>query len=143
MSERAAGTAPLACVAACRGGFARARKDGRLAAVLSEFGYHPYLGGADDDAWRDGDAELVVCDVVCPAEDMPVEVALAAMRGVAVIALVPGAVPVDGLPADLLAGCDATILRYDGVEPHRVLHAWLLAGHSARATSREGTPASV
>jgi hypothetical protein len=107
---------------------ARTRKDARLAAVLSEFGYRTYAGGGDEDEpWLDDETELVVCDVVSPSADLPVEVALASMHGIAVLVLVPHGVPVEGLAADLLAGCNATLLRYEGVEPHRVLHASLLA----------------
>jgi hypothetical protein len=124
----ATAAAPLACVAASRGGVSRARKDTRLAAVLSEFGYRTYVADrGDDDVWLDEEAELVVCDLVCPADDLPVQVALAATRGVPVLVMVPADVEVDGIAGDLLAGCDATFLRYDGVEPHRVLHATLRA----------------
>ena len=126
MSATLTAHAPLACIAATRGGTARWRKDSRLAAVLAEFGYRTCLASGDDDLELDIDAELVVCDLVNPSADLPVQVALAATRGLDVIVLAPAGVPIVGLAADLLARCNTTILRYDGVEPHRVLHARLL-----------------
>jgi hypothetical protein len=65
---------------------------------------------------------------VRPERDVPVELAVAATRGLPVLALVPSAVPVDGLARELLAACRATVLRYSRVEPHRVLHMRLVAG---------------
>ena len=128
MPATATAAAPLACVAASRGGLARARKDMRLAAVLSEFGYRTYVAApGDEDVSLAEEAELVVCDLVRPADDLPVEVALAATRGVEVVVLAPAAVAIDGMAADLLGLCDVTVIRYDGVEPHRALHARLLA----------------
>lgn len=127
MYATATAAAPLACVAATRAGITRARKDARLAAVLSEFGYRTYIAEhGDDDVWLDDQAALVVCDVVCPAADLPVEVALAATRGVEVLVLAPRGVELDGMAGELLDLCDATVVRYDGVEPHRALHARLL-----------------
>jgi hypothetical protein len=126
MSATAVATAPLACIAATRSGAARWRKDARLAAVLAEFGYRTSLMHGEDDLSLDADTELVVCDLVNPRADLPVQVALAATRGLPVIALVPAGVPLDGLAADLLNSSGATVLRYDGVEPHRVLHQRLL-----------------
>jgi hypothetical protein len=127
MNAIATAAAPLACVAASRGGISRARKDARLAAVLSEFGYRTYVApSGDDDVWLDDEAKLVVCDVVCPADDLPVEVALAATRGVEVVVLAPVGVVLDGMAGELLGLCNATVIRYDGVEPHRALHARLL-----------------
>src|SRR5689334_3026987 len=103
----ATAAAPLACVAACRFGTTRARKDGRLAAVLSEFGYSTYVStGGDEEVWLDEETTLVVCDVVRPDEDLPVEVALAAMRGVEVIVLAPEGVVIAGMAAELLRSCD-------------------------------------
>ena len=64
--------------------------------------------------------------MICPADDLPVEVALAATRGVAVVVLAPLGVVLDGMAGELIAQCDATVIRYDGVEPHRALHARLL-----------------
>ena len=126
MSAIASPTAPLACIAATRTGIARWRKDTRLAAVLSEFGYRTCIVHGDDDLSLDDDAELVVCDLVNPSSDLPVQVALAATRGIDVIVLAPEGVTIDGLAGELLARCRTTVLRYDGVEPHRVLHAELL-----------------
>jgi hypothetical protein len=131
---------PLACIASCGRGAARRRKDDRLAAVLGEFGYRCHV--AEPDAGEDAgfpedrlaaleDARLVVCDVVRPAADLPAELAVAATRGIAVVALLPEGVPVDGLAGELLADCGATVVRYAGVEPHRALHARLLARASA------------
>ena len=119
--------APLACVAASAIGTSRARKDARLAAVLAEFGYSTYVAtGGEDEVWLDERARLVVCDLVSPSADRPVEVALAATRGVEVIVLVPHGVAIEGIARELLDACDATVIRYDGVEPHRVLHQRLL-----------------
>ena len=126
MSVIATAHAPLACIAATRSGPARWRKDSRLAAVLAEFGYRTCVVHGDDDLWLDEDAELVVCDLVNPFADLPVQVALAATRGLDVIVLAPAGVPIEGLAAELLGRCRTTVLRYDGVEPHRVLHARLL-----------------
>ncbi len=122
--------APLACIAAARSGTARWRKDARLAAVLAEFGYRTTVAHGDDELWLDEAAKLVVCDLVNPRVDLPVQAALAATRGLDVLVLVPADVPIDGLAGELLADCGATVLRYDGVEPHRVLHARLLVGAS-------------
>jgi hypothetical protein len=95
--------------------------------VLSEFGYRTCTVHGDEEPWLDDDAALVVCDLVNPRVDLPVQVALAATRGIDVIVLAPEGVAIDGLAADLLARCrSATVLRYDGVEPHRVLHARML-----------------
>jgi hypothetical protein len=127
---------PLACIACCGRGAARRRKEDRLAAVLSEFGFRCHVAGAagddgpalDDDrlAALDG-ARLVVCDVVRPAQDLPAELAVAATRGLPVVALVPAGVAVEGLAAELLADCGASVVRYAAVEPHRALHARLVA----------------
>ena len=126
MSAIATDRAPLACIAATRTGAARWRKDHRLAAVLAEFGYRTCVAHGDDALALDEDAELVVCDLINPSADLPVQVALAATRGLQVIVLAPEGVPIEGLAADLLGRCTTTVLRYDGVEPHRVLHARLL-----------------
>ena len=125
MLAAAPSTTPLACVATCTDGPARRRKDARIAAVLSEFGYRAMCVNGEDEVWLAGDASLVVCDLVNPAEDLPIEVALAATRGVQVVVTVPAGVPLEGIAAALLDDCDATVLRYDGVEPHRVLHEQL------------------
>lgn len=123
----ATSAAPLACVAATSDGPSRRRKDARMAAVLAEFGYQTMVVNGEDEVWLAEDAKLVVCDLVNPDADIPIEVALAATRGVQVLVLVPDGVPIGGMAAGLLADCDATVLRYDGVEPHRVLHQRLLA----------------
>jgi hypothetical protein len=125
---------PLACVASTGRGATRRRKDDRLAAVLSEFGWTAHVA-ADDEQTVLGEerlaalaeADLVVCDLVRPGRDVPVELAVAATRGVAVLALVPEGVPLDGLARELLDDCGATVVRYARVEPHRVLHAGLVA----------------
>jgi hypothetical protein len=127
MLATATSAAPLACVAAATDGAARRRKDGRLAAVLAEFGYRTLVVNGEQEAWLAEDAKLVVCDLVNPCADIPIEVALASTRGAQVLVLVPEGVPIDGMAASLLADCGATVMRYDGVEPHRVLHARLLA----------------
>ena len=81
MFATATSAAPLACVAAASDGAARRRKDARLAAVLSEFGYRSMCVNGEDEVWLAADAKLVVCDLVNPADDLPIEVALAATRG--------------------------------------------------------------
>jgi hypothetical protein len=134
---------PLACVVSAGRGAARRRKDDRLAAVLSEFGWRAHVAAIDDDHTALGEerlgalaaCDLVVCDLVRPGSDIPVELAVAATRGVPVLALVPAGVALDGLARELLAQCRATVLRYVRVEPHRVLHAGLLAPHVRAATS--------
>ena len=125
MLATATSAAPLACVATCSDGFTRRRKDARLAAVLEEFGFRTLVVNGEDEVWLAADASLVVCDMVNPDEDVPIEVALAATRGVPVVVLAPEGVPIGGITAGLLGDCDATVLRYDGVEPHRVLHQQL------------------
>jgi hypothetical protein len=133
---------PLACVASTGTGSARRRKDARLAAVLSEFGWRADVVTGDDEYGALGEerlaalaeADLLVCDLVRPGLDVPVELAVAATRGLPVLALVPSAVTLDGLASELLAQCRATVLRYARVEPHRVLHAGLLAPHVRSAT---------
>ena len=127
---------PLACVTSCGRGATRRRKQDRLAAVLSEFGFRSHVapaagdGGAgiDDDRLAAlEDASLIVCDVVRPADDVPADLAVAATRGIPVVALVPDGVVVGGLAGELLADSGATVVRYAGVEPHRALHARLVA----------------
>jgi len=124
---------PLAYVASHRGGGnTRRRRDWRIAAVLGEFGYRAQVGCGDEALGigpemlaRVSKAALVVCDLVRPDRDVPVEVAIAATRGIPVIALVPAAAPLDGCTAQLLEECGAEILRYDRAEPHQVLLAAL------------------
>ena len=126
-------TTPLACVASTGSGSARRRKDERLAAVLSEFGWSAHIAATDEHTALGEDrlsalaaADLLVCDLVRPDRDVPVELAVAATRGIQVLALVPAAARLDGLAQELLDDCRATVLRYARVEPHRVLHAGLL-----------------
>lgn len=125
-------TAPLAYVASLGEGSTRRRRDARLAAVLAEFGYRAIvsepgeeLGIHPDRIDSVSEASVVVCDLVRPDRDIPVEVALAATRGVPVVALVPQGVPVIGTAAAVLDDAGATILRYDRAEPHHILHARL------------------
>lgn len=123
---------PLAYVASHGGSATRRRRDMRIAAVLAEFGYRTHVA-ADGSAPGLGPemlaqvsaASVVVCDLVCPDRDVPVEVAIAATRGVDVLALVPAAAELEGCAAQLLLECGATIVRYDRAEPHQVLHARL------------------
>ena len=129
-----------AYVASLGGNSTRARRDARIAAVLAEFGWatsvaHPgeELGLHPDRLDGVASAALVVCDLVCPDRDLPVEVALAATRGIAVLALIPEGAPVTGCTAQLLADAGATILRYDRTEPHQVLHAYLAELEMARS----------
>lgn len=132
MLATATTAAPLACVATCSDGLSRRRKDSRMAAVLSEFGFRTLLVNGEDEVWLAEDARLVVCDVISPDRDIPIEVALAGTRGVRVVILMPEGVPLSPMASALLEDCGAEILRYDGVEPHRVLHRELLTGRAPR-----------
>ena len=123
---------PLAYVASHGDGSTRRRRDARIAAVLAEFGYRTYLPPAGEELGihadrlaRVAEADLVVCDVVRPDRDIPVEVAIAATRRIPVLALVPSDAPMDGCDAQLILDCSATIVRYSRAEPHQVLHARL------------------
>jgi len=125
---------PLACIAAGGRGPARRRKEDRLAAVLSEFGYRTHVVEAEDGPVLDtarldalADAAVVVCDVIRPDRDLPADLAVAATRGIPVVVLLPEGVPVSGLARELLDDCGARVVRYERVEPHRALHARLLA----------------
>ena len=124
---------PLAWIASVGGGAARRRKDERLAAVLEEFGYRTYVADGAEDPLADGlgDAGIVVCDVVRPDVDLPVELTLAGMRGIPALVLMPQGVEADGLARAVLADADATIVRYFRVEPHRALHERLVAANGA------------
>lgn len=112
----------------------RRRRAGRIAAVLAEFGFRTYLAPAGEELGIHADrlarvteAGLVVCDLVRPDHDIPVEVAIATTRRIPVLALLPADVPLEGSAARLLADCDATLLRYERAEPHQALHRWLAA----------------
>src|SRR3712207_4362559 len=109
---------PLAYVASHGDGATRRRRDMRIAAVLAEFGYRthvapagPALGIGPDMLDLVSRATLVVCDLVRPDCDMPVEVAIAATRRVPVLALVPADVALDGMCAQLLEECGADVVR--------------------------------
>ena len=124
---------PLVCISAGGRGPARRRKEERLAAVLSEFGFRTDVAEDPADFGLDDRrlgavtaASLIVCDVVRPDRDLPADLAIAATRGVPVLVLVPEGVPVEGLARELLDDCDATLVRYSRTEPHRALHARLL-----------------
>ena len=139
---------PLAYVASHGGGNTRRRRDWRIAAVLGEFGYRAHVGGADAALGPDmlaevSEAALVVCDLVRPDRDVPVEVAIAATRGVPVLALVPADAPLDGCTAQLLDECGATILRYDRVEPHQALLARLGERQASTGTGRFARASSL
>jgi hypothetical protein len=132
-------SAPLAYVASLGEGATRRRRDARIAAVLAEFGYRTVVSAPGEEVGLHPDrldgvaaASVVVCDLVRPERDIPVEVAIAATRGIPVIALVPSGVPVIGAAASVLADAAATILRYDRAEPHQVLHARLAELEMAR-----------
>jgi hypothetical protein len=137
---------PLAYVASVAGGSTRRRRDMRIAAVLAEFGYRTRTSPAGPELtigpdMLDGvsEADLVVCDLVRPDRDIPVEVAIAATRGIPVIALVPAAAVLGGCTAQLLDECGATILPYERAEPHQMLHARLAARENALNRPRAGT----
>jgi hypothetical protein len=137
---------PIAYVASAEGGTTRRRRDLRIAAVLGEYGYSADVGCAETELLglgpemleRVSAASLVVCDLVRPDRDVPVEVAIAATRGTAVLALVPAAAVLDGCAAQLLADCGATILRYDRAEPHQVLLAHLAAREGGDPVDQRG-----
>jgi hypothetical protein len=129
---------PLAWIASPPRGGARRGRAWRLAAVLEEFGYRTTIAEPPPEEPDLPDAlapdrladllaaSLVGCDIVRPEVDLPVELAVAATRGIAVLALVPDEVPVDGLAAQLLEDSRATVVRYRRVDPHRALHERLL-----------------
>ena len=123
----------LAYIASHGGGSVRRRRDARIASVLAEYGYGAYVAPAGDDPGvsadrlaRLGEADVVICDLVCPHHDLPVEVAIASARRIPVLALVPADAPIDEWAADLLDGCGATIIRYERAEPHQALDARLM-----------------
>ena len=125
-------TGALAYVASHGGGSTRRRRDARIAAVLAEFGFRTYVAPAGDELGihadrlaRVAEADIVVCDLVRPDRDIPVEVAIAATRRIPVLALVPSDAPIEGCAAKLILECGATIMRYHRAEPHQVLHARL------------------
>ena len=101
----------LAYIASHGGGSTRRRRDARIASVLAEYGYGAYVAPAGDDPGvsadrlaRLGEADVVVCDLVCPDHDLPVEVAIASARRIPVLALVPADAMIDAWAADLLDG---------------------------------------
>ena len=103
----------------------------RLAAVLEEIGLRTHVAkadspfGLDDAAERAlGEATAVLCHVVS-GSDLPVEVALAAVRGIPVVAVLPEGAEPDGLAAEVLESADAHQVRYSGGEPRRLLHGAL------------------
>ena len=103
----------------------------RLAAVIEEFGLRTHVGAAGSPLALDAaatealdEAAVLLCHVVRPSE-LPVEVALAAVRGLPVVAIVPHGVALDGLAGEVLAEAGARIVRYAGSEPHRLLHGGL------------------
>jgi hypothetical protein len=103
----------------------------RLAAVLEEMGLRTHVSTADspfaldDDAERAlGEASAVLCHVVSGC-DLPVEIALAAVRGIPVIAVLPEGAEPDGLAAEVLESADAQRVRYSGVEPQHLLRGAL------------------
>jgi hypothetical protein len=118
--ERRRRVALVACDGPEGGVRRRARTAQALAAVLEEAGMSALVGSEGNVR----DADLVVCDVIRPDRDLPAEVALAALHGVPVVALMPAAVRIEGLAAELLAG--ARIVRYDGRPSHQALHRALL-----------------
>lgn len=135
----------LAYVASAGGGSTRRRRDARIAAVLAEFGYRTYLPPADEDSGLQADrlarvaeAALVVCDLIRPDRDVPVEVAIATTRRTPVLALVPADAKIEGWAAELLAESGASVLRYARAEPHHVLHAALAEREMAGAHADAG-----
>ena len=107
------------------------RIEQRLAAVLQEMGLRTHVATADspfaldDDAERAlGEASTVLCHVVS-GSDLPVEIALAAVRGIPVIAVLPEGAEPDGLAAEVLESAGARCVRYAGVEPQHLLRGAL------------------
>jgi hypothetical protein len=122
----------FAYVASHAAGSTHRRQDTRIVSVLAEYGYGAYLAPEGDDAGVTADrlahlaeADVVVCDLVWPDHDLPVEVAIASARSIPVLALVPADVIVHAWVDDLLCGCGATIIRYERAEPHQALDARL------------------
>lgn len=125
---------PLAYVAPARPLTGKSRQGHAaraLAAVLEEFGMGTHIGAGYGELALDNDssealdsARLVVCDLVNPDRDMPVEVPLARLRGVPVVALIPRDVTFSANAAEQLAG--ARVLRYER-QPQQILGT-LLAG---------------
>jgi hypothetical protein len=65
-------------------------------------------------------ARLVVCHLVA-GDDLPVEAALAAVRDIPVLALVPEGVAIGGAAREVLRGAACAIVRYARTQPHEVL----------------------
>jgi hypothetical protein len=133
---------PLAYVAPARDMAGRPvgrRAAEQLASVLAEFGMRTIVGDGAPGLPMAGEtrapiegAALMVVDVVRPTEDLPVEVAIAQMLDIPLIALVPEGVEIRGLAADLLA--DAVVVRYDGQPPRHVLARVLEEAYAVQAT---------
>ena len=111
----------------------------QLASVLAEFGMRTVVGGGAPGLPMAGDtraqiegASMVVVDVVRPSEDLPVEVAIAQMLDIQVIARVPADAEIRGLAGDLLA--DAVVVRYDGQPPRHALARVLEEAYAVQAT---------
>ena len=129
---QAVGMDTLAYIASHGGSSTRRRRDARIASVLAEYGYDAYIAPPGEDAGvsadrlaRLGEADVVVCDLVCPDHDLPVEVAIASARQIPVLALIPAEATIDAWAADLLDECGSSISRYARAEPHQALDARL------------------
>lgn len=137
--------APLAYVAPRRSSPQRQLEE-RMAAAAAALGMRTHIGAGADDGGDDDDtldprcdaaldgAHVVICHVVGP-DDVPVEVALAAVRGIPVLAFVPAAVDLAVRAAQLLAGANAKICRYASVSPETLLDDALLGLQPASASA--------
>ena len=142
-SSAAPATAPLALLTLPASGAPRSAQADRLAAVLEEFGYavgvttgDPGLGPEPRSADVLGVADplldvadLVVCDAVQPDDDLPFELALAQVRGIPAIVLVPAGPSLDGPAGWLVSG--AEVVRYEDCPApalHRFLRPSILGG---------------
>jgi len=104
----------------------------RLEAIASEFGYRTHVSrGATalagplhpDDDGALHHAELVICEIPSAEWGLPVELALASVRGIPTVALVPAEEILSQASADVLE--HAAQLRYARGNAARALHAHL------------------
>jgi hypothetical protein len=128
---------PLVYIAAAVSPFRRpgAPEARRLEAIASEFGHRTYIASGatgltgplspDDQAALD-QADLVVCEIPSAEWGLPVELALASVRRIPTIALLPADEVLSAASADVLE--HATRLRYARGHAASALHAHLATG---------------